>query len=195
MYCGWVPGGLGRRSDGRPLVRFLAEEVAPPLGMEDTYVGLPQGLEDRVSPMRKMETDADPNGYSTTFSLPVAVHAVVPGAGGVASAGNLARFYAMLERRGSLDGSRVLAPETVEEGVTLQVEGLDRSLGAFVQRALGMALADERMGRATGNPLLTFGHGGAGTSTGWADLESGLAVGYITNGFRGTVTNNARLAA
>ena len=192
---GWVIAELVRRIDGRPFDRFLAEELTAPLGMEDTYVGLPQGLEDRVSPMRKMETDADPNGYSTTFSLPVAVHAVVPGAGGVASAGNLARFYAMLERRGSLDGSRVLAPETVEEGVTLQVEGLDRSLGAFVQRALGMALADERMGRAAGNPLLTFGHGGAGTSIGWADLESGLAVGYITNGFRGTVTNNARLAA
>ena len=96
---GWVIAELVRRIDGRPFDRFLAEELTAPLGMEDTYVGLPQGLEDRVSPMRKMETDADPNGYSTTFSLPVAVHAVVPGAGGVASAGNLARFYAMLERR------------------------------------------------------------------------------------------------
>src|SRR5512145_578728 len=102
---GWVIAELVRRIDGRPFDRFLAEELTAPLGMEDTYVGLPQGLEDRVSPMRKMEADADPNGYSTTFSLPVAVHAVVPGAGGVASAGNLARFYAMLERRGSLDGS------------------------------------------------------------------------------------------
>ena len=36
---------------------------------------------------------------------------------------------------------------------------------------------------------------GAGTSIGWADFDSGLAVGYITNGFRGTVTNNARLTA
>jgi CubicO group peptidase (beta-lactamase class C family) len=192
---GWVIAELVRRIDGRPFDRFLAAELTAPLGMEDTYVGLPKGMEDRVSPMRKMEADADPNGYSTTFSLPVAVHAVVPGAGGVASAGNLARFYAMLERRGSLDGARVLSPETVEEGVTLQVEGIDHSLGVFAQRALGMALADERMGRAAGNPLRTFGHGGAGTSIGWADLESGLAVGYITNGFRGTATNNARLAA
>ncbi len=192
---GWVIAELVRRVDGRPFNRFLAEELTAPLGMEDTYVGLPQGMEDRVSPMRQMETDADPNGYSTTFSLPVAVHAVVPGAGGVASAGNLARFYAMMERHGSLDGSRVLSPETVEAGVTLQVEGIDHSLGVFAQRALGMVLADARMGRSAGNPLRTFGHGGAGTSIGWADLESGLAVGYITNGFRGTVTNNARLAA
>ena len=192
---GWVIAELVRRVDGRPFNQFIAEELTAPLGMEDTYVGLPKGREDRVSPMRKMEADADPNGYSTTFSLPVAVHAVVPGAGGVASAGNLARFYAMMERRGSLDGSMVLSPETVEEGVTLQVEGIDHSLGVFAQRSLGMVLADERMGRSAGNPLRTFGHGGAGTSIGWADLESGLAVGYITNGFRGTVTNNARLAA
>ena len=43
--------------------------------------------------------------------------------------------------------------------------------------------------------MKTFGHSGAGTSIGWADFDSGLAVGYITNGFRGSVTNNARLAA
>ena len=192
---GWVIAELVRRIDGRPFNRFIAEELTAPLGMNDTYVGLPKGMEDRVSPMRKMEADADPNGYSATFSLPVALHSIVPGAGGVASASNLARFYAMMERRGSLDGSTVLSPETVEEGVNLEVEGIDQSLGAFAQRSLGMALADERMGRSAGNPLKTFGHGGAGTSIGWADLESGLAVGYITNGFRGSISNNARLAA
>ena len=51
------------------------------------------------------------------------------------------------------------------------------------------------MGKSLGDPLKTFGHGGAGTSIGWADLESGLAVGYITNGFQATAANNARLAA
>ena len=66
---GWVIAELVRRIDVRPFDRFLTEELTVPLGMEDTYVGLPQGLGDRVSPMRKMETDADPNGYSTTFSL------------------------------------------------------------------------------------------------------------------------------
>ena len=49
--------------------------------------------------------------------------------------------------------------------------------------------------KLTGDPLKTFGHGGAGTSIGWADFDSGLSVGYITNGFRGTFANNARPAA
>ena len=51
------------------------------------------------------------------------------------------------------------------------------------------------MGKSTGDALKTFGHGDAGTSIGWAGFDSGLAVGYITNGFRGAATNTPRLAA
>ncbi len=192
---GWVIAELVRRVDGRTFDRFIAEELAAPLGMDNTYVGLPPGLEVRVSPMHLMEDDADPNGYSATFSNPVVLQSIVPGAAGVATAGDLARYYAMMERKGTLDGSTVIKPEMVDEAVELQVEGIDQSLGLFAQRSLGLALADERMGTPTGDPLKTFGHGGAGTSIGWADFDSGLAVGYITNGFRGSVTNNARLAA
>ena len=192
---GWVIAEIVRRVDGRTFDRFLAEELAAPLGMEHTYVGLPKGLEGHVSPMHLMEDDADTSGYSTTFSQPAVWGAIVPGANGVATAGDLARFYAMMERKGSLDGATVIQQTTAEEAVEFQVEGVDKSIGVFAQRSLGLALGDERMGKSNGNPLNTFGHGGAGTSIGWADFDSGLAVGYITNGFRGSVTNNARLAA
>ena len=192
---GWVIAEIVRRVDGRTFDRFIAEELTAPLGMDNTYVGLPAGLEGRVSPMHLMEDDADTSGYSVTFSEPTVLRSVVPGANGVATAGDLARFYAMMERKGSLDGATVIQSATAEEAVEFQVEGVDKSIGVFAQRSLGLALADERMGKSTGDPLKTFGHGGAGTSIGWADFDSGLAVGYITNGFRGTVTNNARLAA
>ena len=192
---GWVIAEIVRRVDGRTFDRFIAEELSTKLGMNNTYVGLPSGLEQRVSPMHLMEEDADISGYSSTFSEPTVLRSVVPGANGVATAGDLARFYAMMERKGSLDGSIVIQSATVDEAVQFQVEGVDKSTGAFAQRSLGLALADERMGKSVTNPLSTFGHGGAGTSIGWADLDSGLAVGYITNGFRGTLSNNARLAA
>ena len=52
---------------------------------------------------------------------------------------------------------------TAEEAVEFQVEGVDKSTGVFAKRSLGLALADERMGKSTGDPLKTFGHGGAGT--------------------------------
>ena len=192
---GWVIAEIVRRVDGRTFDRFLAEELATPLGLTNTYVGLPKGLEGNVSTMHLMEEDADASGYSATFSEPSVWGSIVPGANGLATAGDLARFYAMMERKGSLDGTTLIQSATAEEAVEFQVEGVDKSIGTFAQRSLGMALGDERMGKSSGDPLKTFGHGGAGTSIGWADFDSGLAVGYITNGFRGAVTNNARLAA
>ena len=192
---GWVIGEIVRRIDGRPFDQFLAHELTGPLGMNNTYVGLPADMESRVAKMHLMEEDADANGYVPTFNLPVVHRSVVPGACGIASAGDLAKFYAMLERGGTLDGAHIIGPDTVNEATSLRIEGTDATLGLFARRSLGLALADERMGESKGDPTKTFGHGGAGTSIGWADSESGLAVGYITNGFRSSDTNNPRLAA
>ena len=122
---GWVIGELVRRIDGRTFDKFIAEELTAPLGMSNTYVGLPPGLEVRVSPMHKMEDDADPSGYSATFSNPVVLQSIVPGAAGVATAGDLARFYARMERKGTLDGAKVVESKTVDEAVAVQVEGVD----------------------------------------------------------------------
>lgn len=192
---GWVIAELVRRIDGRPFEQFLAQEITGPLGMSNTYVGLPAELQARVSKMHLMEDDADANGYVPIFNRPEVHRSIVPGANGIAAAGDLARFYAMLERGGTLDGLRVVGQETVKEATSLRIEGTDATLGLFAQRSFGLALGDERMGKSTGDAIKTFGHGGAGTSVGWADTESGLAVGYITNGFRSSDTNNPRLAA
>jgi CubicO group peptidase (beta-lactamase class C family) len=192
---GWVIAEIVRRIDGRPFNQFLAEELTGPNGMSNTYVGLPGDMKDRVSKMHLMEDDADASGYVPVFNQPDVHRSIVPGAAGVASAGDLARFYAMMERGGTMDGVQIIGSDTVKDATTMRVEGTDASLGLFAQRSLGMALGDERMGKSKGNPLMTFGHGGAGTSIGWADAESGLAVGFITNGFRAPETNNPRLAA
>ncbi len=50
MTFGWLAGELVRRVDGRNIGRFIAEEIANPLGVE-IYVGLPEHLEPRVSPL------------------------------------------------------------------------------------------------------------------------------------------------
>jgi CubicO group peptidase (beta-lactamase class C family) len=94
-----------------------------------------------------------------------------------------------------LDGVQILKPQTVVEVTTLQVAGLDYSLGQYMRRALGLVLADPRMGASEDVGPRTFGHAGAGTSVGWADPDLGLAVAFITNGFRCSETNVPRLAA
>ncbi len=189
---GWVIGELVRRIDGRTFDRFLREEITGPLGMTDTYVGLPEEHEERVARLHAME-DCDRPGMVPPYNRPEVHRAVQPAGGGIATARDLARFYAMMCGGGTLDGSSILAAQTLTEVTRLQVEGLDHSLGQHMRRSLGLVLADQRMGASDGQGARTFGHGGAGTSIGWADPESGLAMAFITNGFRANKTNNPRL--
>ena len=48
-----------RRVHGLTFDRFIEEELTTKLVMDNTYVGLPFGLEQRVSSMYLMEEDAD----------------------------------------------------------------------------------------------------------------------------------------
>ena len=50
LTFGWLAGELVRRADGRNIGRFVAEEIAAPLGAE-IYIGLPEELESRVAPV------------------------------------------------------------------------------------------------------------------------------------------------
>ena len=190
---GWVIGELVRRIDGRPIRQFLQEEITGPLNMLDTYVGLPASLEDRVSKLHAMD-DCDRPAMVSTYNNPEVHLAVHPAGGGIATARDLARFYAMMAGGGSLDGVRIFSDDTVSEVTRLQVEGMDHTLEREVRRTLGMVLADSRMGSSEQLTAGSFGHGGAGTSVGWADPESGLAMAYITNGFRAEQSNIQRLS-
>jgi CubicO group peptidase (beta-lactamase class C family) len=203
MNFGWLVGELVRRIDGRPFNQFLQEELTNPLGMNDLYVGLPPSLEGRVSKIHAME-DVDASLRAPIANLPDLVamwnrpevhQAVIPAACGIATARDLARFYAMMVGGGSLDGVQILKPETIAEVTKLQVEGIDPTSGSYNRLCMGMALADPRAGLSRTVNTRTFGHSGAATSVGWADLDSGLAVAIVTNGFRADGTNNPRLAA
>ncbi len=191
---GWVIGELVRRIDGRHIGTFLRDEILDPLGLVDGYVGLPPELEERVSRIHAME-DCDRPGMIRPYNRPEVHQAVHPAGGGIFTARDLARFYAMLGNGGELDGIRILNPETVAEATRLQVEANDFSLGLRMRRSLGLVLEDSRMGASPTSGAGTFGHGGAGTSVGWADPSQGLAAAYITNGFRASATNNPRLSA
>ena len=191
---GWVLGELVARIDGRSFQQFLREEVTERLEMNDFYVGLPADLESRVS--KEHATDDCDHPYQVSmYNKPEVHQAVHPAGGGIATARDLARFFAMMEGGGTLDGVKILEPETVAEVTTLQVEGMDLTNERTTKRSLGLSLGDPRMGTSLTEDLRTFGHGGAGTSVGWADPDSGLAMAYITNGYREDRSNLPRLAA
>jgi CubicO group peptidase (beta-lactamase class C family) len=195
LNFGWVVGELVRRIDGRPISQFLREEVTSPLGMQDTYLGLPPELEGRVARLYAAEEDVDLQVVAT-FNRPEVHQAVVPAGGGIGTARDLARFYAMLAAGGTLDGVRILSPESVERATAVQVEvERDRSLGIPMRWALGFHLGGNRVdlfGYDT-SPR-AFGHGGHGSCVAWADPDVRLAVAIVTNGLRSPASHALRVA-
>src|SRR6266508_6199553 len=88
----------------------------------------------------------------------------------------------------TLDGVRILQPETVAWATAIEVDGdHDRTLANTVRRGLGFdlgGLAGFLQGAGTATTAATFGHGGAGTVICWGDSDLDVAMAYMVNGFR-----------
>ncbi|MBW8796174.1 MAG: beta-lactamase family protein [Streptomyces sp.] len=214
----WLTGELVRRVTGRTVGEWIADEIAGPLGA-GLWLGLPeaeQGRVGRVGPAPAPETAgalrtrpkravseayADPDSLTRrAFGAisplpdendPAYRAAALPASNGIATADGLARFYASLI--GDVDGGRRLfTPGTVELARAEQSAGPDRVLVVATRFGLGYML------HGSASPLLSpgsFGHPGRGGALAFADPESGIAFGYVTNGFRKSVTADPRAQA
>ncbi|MFJ8947317.1 serine hydrolase domain-containing protein [Streptomyces sp. NPDC102395] len=214
----WLTGELVRRVTGRTIGAWIAEEIAGPLGA-DLWLGLPAGESaraGRVGPveapvpagaLRTRPKRAVSDAYADPASLtrrafaaitplpdendPAYRAAALPASNGIATAEGLARFYASLI--GEVEGgTRLFLPETARAARGERAAGPDRVLVVNTRFGLGYML------HGTASPLLSptsFGHPGRGGALGFADPESGLAFGYVTNGFRKSVTADPRAQA
>ena len=186
----WVLAELVRRVDGRAFQVYLRDEITGPLGLHDTHIGLPGDLEPRVAKLHATE-GTDAWGRETLRSLHDApLHrAVIPGASGVSTARDMARFYAAIAAGGALDGARILQAGTVDRILAIEVDGeLDCTFDAPVRRGLGFelgGLADPRRHwPGATSTARTFWHGGFGSSVCWGEPDLGLAMAFLSNGVR-----------
>ncbi|MFN8590860.1 MAG: serine hydrolase domain-containing protein [Thermomicrobiales bacterium] len=186
----WVAAELVRRLDGRSYGDYLRAEITGPLGLADTYVGLPCEVEDRLVKIHVTD-GTDGWGLESVRALrDVPFHRmVVPGASGVSTARDMARFYAALAAGGGLGGGRILKPETVARMLRIEVDSdIDATFAAQVRRGLGFelgGLADPRRHwPGATSTARTFWHGGFGSSVCWGDPDLGLAMAFLTNGVR-----------
>ncbi|WP_460111367.1 serine hydrolase domain-containing protein [Streptomyces sp. YKOK-J1] len=214
----WLTGELIRRITGRPVGAWIAEEIAAPTGAE-LWLGLPEAEQARVGRVGPVETPqasgmlrtrpkravseayADPGSLTRRAfaaitplpdeNAPAYRAAALPASNGIATADGLARFYASLI--GEVDGgTRLFTPATVELARAEQSAGLDRVLVVGTRFGLGPML------HGSASPLLSpgsFGHPGRGGALAFADPASGVAFGYVTNGFRKSVTADPRAQA
>ncbi len=167
------------------------------MGLTELFVGLPEGLNDRVADIEFIGEPVEPPGGYGEVTPETTVHfneyanrAVgVPGAGGVGSAAELAMFYQTLVNGGETPtGNRILKPETIEFATKVRTSQYVDALGTPVMRGLSIVIAGDDgkanirgFGRVAGPR--TFGHGGAGGQLAWGDPDSGISLGYLTNGF------------
>ncbi|MZF90735.1 serine hydrolase domain-containing protein [Streptomyces sp. SID5643] len=215
LTYGWLLDELVRRVTGQGTGAWLASQVTGPLGL-DLWLGLPESEAGRAGRVGRVE-GAEPTGglrarpkrsvteaYEDPASLtrrafaaispfpdqndPAYRAAALPATNAVATADGLARFYATLI--GDTAGAaRLFTPETVDLARAEESAGPDRVLVVGTRFGLGYML------HGSASPLLTpasFGHPGRGGALGFADPETGIAFGYVTNGFRKTVTADPR---
>lgn len=218
LTYGWLTGELVRRVTGLGIGEWIADEIAAPLGL-DLWIGLPEREAARVGRVGRLETPPAAGGlrtrpkrtvseaYEDPSSLtrrafaaitpfpdqndPAYRAATLPATNGIATADGLARFYASLIAE--VDGAPSLfTPQTLAAARTEESAGPDRILVINTRFGLGYML------HGSASPFLSpgsFGHPGRGGALGFADPESGIALGYVTNGFRKTVTADPRAQA
>jgi CubicO group peptidase (beta-lactamase class C family) len=158
--------------------------------MADTYVGLPDAQAYRAARLHATEsTDAWGCEVVPRFNRPEVRRSVVPAATGFSTARDMARFYAAIAAGGTLDGVRILAEETVDQILSVEVDGeTDRTFDVPVRRGLGFELGGlsdpRRHWPGATSTARTFWHGGFGSSVCWGDADAGLAMAFLTNGVR-----------
>ena len=135
-----------------------------------------------------------------SFNRPEIRAVGVPGGGGITTAAGLAMFYQPLINGGATaGGTRIMKAETIEWATQVRTKDFHREpiLDYPVNRALAVVVAGDDGYQAfrgfgkTTSPR-AFGHGGAGGQIGWVEPETGISVGYCTNGFVGLETQRQR---
>ncbi|OZC87719.1 hypothetical protein CH272_18590 [Rhodococcus sp. 05-340-1] len=195
LVWGWVVAEIVLRTDGggRDFAQFLQQEIFTPMRIDGVHLGVPAALDDRVAVLNGGDV---PEGVGEQYLLgmPEAVfpgsrvyntelsrRTVNPGAGVIATAEGIARFFALLAGLGELDGVRLLSEDRVRAFTETRdhVEDTDLYMGKPAQvSAHGFWLGGPQ---PAGYPVLgdnpnVVHHPGAGGALGWAELDTGLAV-------------------
>lgn len=196
---GWILGELVRRITDETLGRYLAREIADPLGLR-FWIGLPgqelphcatlvppEGGSDAVAALlgadsltaRVMSGPSCLFGYNEMWNREEVLRAEMPSSNGVGDARSLARFYAAL--LDEVDGLRLLGPGQLAKACERQVCGPDKVI--FRETCFGLGFGLQPF-LAPGAGPRAFGHPGAGGAMAFADPDAGLGFAYVMNAMK-----------
>lgn len=206
LFASWfMLGEIVRRVDGKPIQQYVREMILAPLGMHDSWLGVPA---------ERLATYGDRIGFvfiSTAglltpysqWNSPQSVIANRPGSNARGPVRELARFYeGLLAILSNPAGgpAAILKPETVRNLISRQRVGLfDHTFRHALDFGLGFLLNSNRYGvetvpynygrHASDN---AFGHSGSQSSCAFADPDHQLAVAWACNGLPGEPRHQKR---
>lgn len=187
-YSTDILGALIEEVSGRSLAEFLDTRIFTPLGMTDTHFYLPPSKEDRLAVVYSLtdstglERAPDPGGMASQGAYVDGPRTSYSGGAGLLStASDYARFLQMLLNGGTLDGTRLLSPTSVELMTVDHVGDLSPDFfGDGMGFGLGFYVVEDLGARGTPGSVGEFGWGGAYHSVYWVDPEEELVVVYLT---------------
>jgi len=219
ISLGFYESELLRRVDPlhRSLGQFFQDEIASPLGI-DFYIRLPESIPKShlavIEPISLFERifgfplklalatlNHQSNIYRALVVNPGAaiVHdentiysrnLEVPSGGGVGTARAIAKAYGVFADGGSELGLRNETLELLAAPATPPAEGFyDECMLAEARFSLGFGKQSDTMPFPNGS---SFGHPGAGGSTGFADPENSIGYAYVTNRMGTQLTGDPR---
>ena len=195
MSYGHLAGEALRRADGRMPGRFIADEIAGPLGL-DLFVGLPEREEHRVAELSASEDASDwiaeveRAGYRNAMHGPRVTAltpnerawraAEIPAGNGQATAASLARLYGVL----ATGGGELISARGIRAATAERFDGIDVSMSLPTRFGAGYRLGgpESQLGP---NPA-SYGHSGWGGAFAFADPDNGLGVAYVMNRMLGS---------
>lgn len=214
---GWLVGEVVRRVSGKTIGAYFREEIARPLGL-DLHIGMDETNDARCADVRPgpRPTGGEKTLFDRLLKAPESMPAKafmnpitmlmpgtlasrawrggeVPSVNGHASARSLARLYGALAVNGSVDGLRVLEPESILRCHGERSFGFDETLGVATRFGLGFMLS--QAGASFGPNPTSFGHPGAGGSLGFADPVARVGFGYVMNRMGTSILVDPRAAA
>lgn len=181
---------------GRPLDRFLHETILGPLGMDDTFFGVPEAQQHRLASLYAKSAEGGMTLYEAGAGSRFAEGSVVKLSGGgglVSTAADYLRFAEMQRRGGSTGGSpggaRILGPRTMRLMTMNHLPGDLASMGQRIWAEVsfegigfglgGAVMLDPARATTLGSPG-DFGWGGMASTVYWVDPAEEMTVVFLT---------------
>ncbi|MEV0266537.1 serine hydrolase domain-containing protein [Streptomyces sp. NPDC050617] len=190
---GHLIGELVRRTTGRALKEFIAEEIAGPLDA-DFRLGaderdwhhiadvIPPPPSSLVLPSGSPAAKAmnGPAVDAAVANTPQWRAADIGAANGHGNARSVARILSVLARGGETDGARLIGPKTIDTIFNVQADGTDLVNGLPLRWGIGYALPQPRALPWIPDGRIAF-WGGWGGSMIIMDLDRRMTISYMMN--------------